>query len=205
MFKKSPHFGDKRSKVDIELHINYLKFTTNDYFLRNSYYTIYFKGHKNNKLKSRTITRTLEDLLSQPIPVDSSLKCTATLFQDHLHVKYLNGKLKDKFKKLVIRQMTKLRSGEVLYRDVGYVLLPLHTFVQHPDKIDSRLPITHPINKIDAFLDCSITVRVDAFLSQLPNVVRPINKKLSRTLSQIGISDDKVPKRSKYTLCVLCY
>eukprot|EP01034_Spumella_vulgaris_P028778 gene28778-35698_t len=91
--------------------------------------------------------------------------------------------------------MTKLRSGEVLYRDVGYVNLPLHDFVRNPDKIDSRLSITHPINKIDAFVDCSIRVKHDSFQSTVPsNVGLVLNKKMSRTLSMAGIVDKPAKK-----------
>ncbi len=112
MFSKSPHFGDKRSKVYVDIHINHISFKTNDYFLRNSYYTLYFKGSKNKKIKSRNITRTLEDLLDTELPVDDALSCSATLFVDYFHEKYLAGKFKNKYRNIVVRQMTKLRSGE---------------------------------------------------------------------------------------------
>lgn len=143
--------------------------------------------------------RHLDELTDRPVSIDGKLSCKATLFQDYYHEKYMDGKMKNKFRKLVIRQMTKLRSGEVLYRDIGYVSLPIHTIVQRPHEIDSRLQITHPINLIDAFIDCSITVKFGSLLSVSPLATRQIHKSLSRTLSRFGIIEDGTPKKSKHT------
>jgi hypothetical protein len=90
--------------------------------------------------------------------------------------------------------MTKLRSGEVLYRDVGYVSLPLHIFVRNPETIDNRLTITHPVNKIDAHVDCTINVKLDTFQTKVPiDITRPLNKKLTHSLSSYGLVD--APKK----------
>ena len=79
--RKRLHYGKRRIKVDFFLSVKNICFLSNDYFIRNTFYSLFFEGDKVHKIRSK------DNLLYSSkeiryILIDDVLKFTATLYVD---------------------------------------------------------------------------------------------------------------------------
>ena len=80
--KRRLHFGKRRIKVDFFLSVKNICFLSNDYFIRNTFYSLFFEGDKANTIRSK------DNLLFSSseiryILIDDVLQFSATLYVDN--------------------------------------------------------------------------------------------------------------------------
>lgn len=81
LFKKKPHYGKRRHKIDFYLTVKNLCFTSNEYFIRNSFYTLYIENDKANKIRSKDNLYSFAEI--RCVNIDEVLKFTSTLYIDY--------------------------------------------------------------------------------------------------------------------------
>jgi hypothetical protein len=118
------HWNKRKSVVVVKLHILDICFTKNDYFLKNSRYTIFQKNKTTNRIKSLRSIKDTKDLLR--IPIEETMVIKATLYQEKSK-KDTNVYLQ-KTRNIIIRQLSKLK-GDTVYRDIGHLEIKLHEIV----------------------------------------------------------------------------
>jgi hypothetical protein len=123
------HWNKKKIPIQIKLHFLDICFTKNDYFLKNSRYTIFQKDKKHNRIKSLRNIKDSKDLIR--IPIEETMEMKSTLYQDKSSSNSSNSSIDKKTReylpksrKIVIRQISKL-NGDTVYRDIGYIEIAL--------------------------------------------------------------------------------
>ena len=171
--KKRLHYGKRRIKVDFFLSVKNICFLTNDYFIRNSFYSLFFENDKANKIRSKD-TLLFSSSEIRYILIDDVLKFTATLYIDQdIEASIQNGRLNSnhlltmenrckcfkyfyifiaspakcfdsKDRKIIIRQTTFIKPDEVVYKNVGFFTLSLDKLVRSQTKAAYSFPIVDP-------------------------------------------------------------
>lgn len=119
------HWNKHKVVILLKLNILDIRFTKNEYFLKNSRYTIFQKNKTTNRIKSLRNVKESKDLIR--IPIEESLIIRATLFQEKA-LKDTNNFL-PKSRKIVVRQLSKLK-GDTVYRDIGCIEMKLNEIVK---------------------------------------------------------------------------
>ncbi len=146
LFQKKPHFGETRVPIKIKMLIRDIRFESNEYFMPNSTYSVFQNKNKHHKLKSKKSLLTIDEL--ENIEMNETLKFHATLFQK-------DGKYLPKIRKIVIRQNTSLDEDDV-YKDIGYVELPLHKIVEGTHSMNCKLELFDPDHLMKAHINVTI-------------------------------------------------
>lgn len=178
------HINQQSTRVDFNIHIIDISFTRNEYFLKNSYFTIFPKKKKSNRIKSMHRLKDINELLR--LPINETLRLKKTLYQD-LPSRYLERYL-PKNTRIMIRQVTKINDFETIYRDLGYFELKLHeilsnyesnikeTTQEELDNIIYEYPIVDPEDGAEATIRFSIQIRLKTEKND------PLNPMISSTV-----------------------
>ncbi len=151
------HFGEERFRVKFIIFIRDIQFTRNDYFLKNSRYTIYQANYsKQEKICSQYNIMNIDELAR--LKINESISFYTSLYQD-LPCKYLE-KFLPKYRRIVLRQKTKINKLEYLIRDIGYLELPLHELALQPPPLHYEYDLYDPDNGADAVIRVSIDFQI---------------------------------------------
>ncbi len=142
------HWGKHKVVILVRLHILDICFSKNDYFLKNSRYTIFQKNKRKNRIKSLRNIKDSKDLIR--IPIEETMLMRATLYQEKSQ-KHTNN-FHAKSRKIVIRQLSKLRSGEAVYRDIGYMEVHLNQIIANEKTQDYEMTLFDPEKKAEAVI-----------------------------------------------------
>ena len=140
--RKRVHLGCTRHHMNFNITIKEIQFKTNQYFLANSYYTIFRKENKKKKFKSQD--KVIDSKELKNIKIDEKIKFRVCLLQDLTH-RYLERYIeKEKF--FYIRQITEV-SGEEIYINCGYFILPIHKYANEKSGQDITIKFIDPQGK----------------------------------------------------------
>lgn len=146
------HWGKNKVVILVRLHFLDICFTKNEYFLRNSRYTIFQKNKARNRIKSLRNVKEAKDLTR--LPIEETMLLRATLYQDKSQKQ--TNHFHSKIRKIIIRQLSKLRNGDAVYRDIGAIEIPLHEVVSHVGMKDYEMNLRDPEKKAEAILRVSV-------------------------------------------------
>jgi hypothetical protein len=152
------HWNKQKVTVSVRLHILDICFTKNDYFLKNSRYTIFQKNKAKNRIKSLRNIKDSKDLIR--LPIEETMIIRSTLYQEKSQKNLNTIAYHEKSKKIIIRQLSKLK-GDAVYRDIGYLEIPLHSIIQQKSGKDYEFPLIDPEKHAEG------TVRVNIEWSSL--------------------------------------
>lgn len=140
--RKRVHLGCTRHHMNFNITIKEIQFKSNQYFLANSYYTIFRKENKKKKFKSQE--KVIDSKELKNIKIDEKIKFRVCLLQDLTH-RYLERYIeKEKF--FYIRQITEV-SGEEIYINCGYFILPIHKYANEKSGQDITIKFIDPQGK----------------------------------------------------------
>jgi hypothetical protein len=135
------HWNKQKITVSVRLHILDICFTKNDYFLKNSRYTIFQKNKARNRIKSLRNIKDSKDLIR--LPIEETMIIRSTLYQEKSQKNINAITYSEKSKKIIIRQLSKLK-GDAVYRDIGFLEIPLHAIIQRKSGKDYEFPLIDP-------------------------------------------------------------
>jgi len=149
--------------------------------MRNSFYSLYLESDKNHQIRSRDILYSSSEV--RCIAVDEVLKFSSTLFIDVELLSTDNVASNDpsssgfdaKEKKLIIRQTTNLPQEEIVYKDVGYIILPLDKIIQNETITSYSFPIIDSVSS--GYVQASLVCK---FLKEDKKMI----EKITRTIIQ---------------------
>lgn len=140
----------RQLRLKFHLVVQDVLFTRNEAFLPGSSYTIYAKKKRGQRVYRKLKTSSqafLRDDLAR-VQINQCMNLRTTLRQT-LADKYLE-QYQPKQMKLKIRQETKLSPFDSLFRDIGYVLLDLHTLVSSASEQEYDFPLVDSEGLCDA-------------------------------------------------------
>lgn len=148
--------------VSFRLHVKEIRFKRNDYFLRDSRYTIFQKSgiFRKSKLKSHETITEINQLAR--LSVEERLKVYAYVRQS-IQGKYIN-KYKPVYRKVVIRQVTRISEYDDVYRNIGYIELPCHELI----KVKEPTEFIFPIMDDDGGVEATVKVIIERKLKNNP-------------------------------------
>ena len=184
--KKRPHLGVSKSQLRFKIHIHSIHFKENEYFLPKSHYQIFRHG---NKLKHAQSSHKLNSLEKDTtcVEVDDCIEFKSKLFQDSAHKEL--GRFMPKEKKLVLRQTTKIPSGDDVYADVGVLLLPLHLYANRKSGFSEKVEIHDP--------DRLAKGTVEIFVEHRPARLGPFSMGKSK---RMHVKEQRGPKGTAWIL-----
>lgn len=140
----------KKFRLEFQLVVQNILFTRNEAFLPRSSYIIYTKKKKGQKVYNKIKTSKQNSVADDPtnVQINDCMKMKTTLKQT-LADKYLE-QYRPKQMKLKIRQKTKTSSLQSCYRDIGYIVLDLHTLASSASDQEYDFPLVDPKGKCDA-------------------------------------------------------
>ena len=168
--RKRVHLGCTRHHMNFNITIKEIQFKTNQYFLANSYYTIFRKENKKKKFKSQD--KVIDSKELKNIKIDEKIKFRVCLLQDLTH-RYLERYIeKEKF--FYIRQITEV-SGEEIYINCGYFILPIHKYANEKSGQDITIKFIDPQGKASGAIKLYIEHEEREIIQNyLPNLTKTI-------------------------------
>jgi hypothetical protein len=171
------HFEEEKYRANFNISIRDIQFTRNDYFLKNSRYIIYQANHKKQQnIKTRYVWKIGE--LSN-LQINDRIAFSTCLYQD-MPSKYLEKYIPN-FRRIVIRQRTKINNYEYLIRDIAYFELPLHEICFQQSPVHYEYDLFDPDDGIDAIIHISIEFEILAnHIPRQPNICQLFAQYLRR-------------------------